>query len=105
MEQNDNINLELRAKILQRVWNEYRYSKSELEQILQKSDLDTTKIRLMVALIKSCSWYQLRAILSPAELEDALSETVLSQLWPASIQDRYRYAATVLRKHSLSSTR
>ena len=105
MEQNENINHELRAKILQRVWNEYRYSKSELEEFLQKSDLDTTKIRLLVALIKSCSWYQLRDILSASELEAALSEPVLSQLWPASIQDRYRYAATVLRKHSLSTSR
>jgi len=94
MEQNENINHALRAKILQRVWNEYRYSKSELEEILQNNELDNPKIRLLVALIKSCTWYQLRAILSPTELEAALSETVLLQLWPASVQDRYRYAAT-----------
>jgi hypothetical protein len=90
------INSELRTKILQRVRNEYTFSKEELELILSQSELNDEKINLLVSLVKSCSWYQLRAILSPKELADVLKEQVINRLWPASLKSRYQYAAALL---------
>jgi hypothetical protein len=103
MEGFERLDYELRSKILQRIWNEYTYSKSDLEAILSQDELDDTKVRLLVSIIKSSSWYQLRAILNPSELNAALSEIVISRLWPKSLQNRYRYAAGVLRKNALPS--
>ena len=90
------INSELRSKILYKLRNEYTYSKEDLELILAQSELDNEKINLLVSLIKSCSWYQLRAILSPEELGDVLKEQVINRLWPASLKSRYQYAAGLL---------
>ena len=100
-----NIDTTLRARILQRIWNEYTFSKEEMEAILTNPELGENKIRLLTAIIKSCSWYQLRTILTPSEQKDALSEAVLSRLWPETLQNRYRYAASVLFPTTLSASR
>jgi len=94
----------LREKILKRVWNEYNYSKPDLESILSGQRLSEEKIRLFSSIIKSCSWYQLRSILKPKEMEEALSEPVLSILWPQTLQSRYRYASNILFRTTVSAT-
>jgi len=104
MEKSDKIiDQNLREKILKRIWNEYNYTKPELEAILSRPELDEEKIRLFSSIIKSCSWYQLRSILKQNEIDEALSEPVLSILWPQTLQSRYRYASEVLYKSALSS--
>ena len=56
-----------------------------MEAILANPELGENKIRLLAAIIKSCSWYQLRTILTPDDQKDALSEAVLSRLWPKTL--------------------
>lgn len=93
----------LRKQMLNRVWNEYRYSKNELEDILASAELSEQKTRLLLALMKSCSWYQLLSILTEKELQQALSRQVVSKLWPKSIQKRYLHAARILYPETVSA--
>ena len=92
----------LRKQILHRVWNEYRYAKNELEDLLASEDLSEQKIRLYLALMKSCSWYQLLAILTEKELQQALSPKVITKLWPISLQKRFQHAARLLYPEAIS---
>ena len=96
-------NADLRKQILNRVWNEYHFAKSDLDQILQSEELSETKIRLLLAVMKSCSWYQLISILSEKELQQALSKQVISRLWPKSIQKRFYHAARLLYPATISA--
>jgi len=89
--------------MLNRVWNEYSYSKNELEDILASEEISEQKTRLILALMKSCSWYQLLSILTEKELQEALSKRVVSKLWPKSIQKRFQHAARILYPETLSA--
>ena len=45
--------------------------------------------------MKSCSRYQLLAILTEKELQQALSIKVITKLWPKSLQKRFQHAARI----------
>ena len=70
-------NPDLRKQMLKRVWNEYRYTKNELKDILASAELSEAKTRLLLALMKSCFWYELLSILTEMELQQALSTQVV----------------------------
>jgi hypothetical protein len=92
----------LRKQILHRVWNEYRYAKNELEDLLASEELSEQKIRLYVVLMKSCSWYQLLSVLTEKELQQALNTKVITKLWPKSLQKRFQHAARLLYPETIS---
>jgi hypothetical protein len=62
-------NPDLRKQMLKMGWNEYRYTKNELEDILTSAELSEAKTRLLLALMKSCSWYELLSILTEKEFQ------------------------------------
>lgn len=98
------LNRALREEILQRVWNEYTLPKSQLEDLLTQTGVSESKANLLRAILKSCSWYQLIAILSKDELRVALSDDVISKLWPKSLQKRFKYAASLLFPDTISTS-
>jgi len=42
-------NPDLRKQMLKRVWNEYRYTKNELEDILASAEFSESETRLLLA--------------------------------------------------------
>jgi len=72
---------------------------SQLEKLL-RGDIDRIghidRINLYRRLLMTYDWYTLLALIPPERLGEALSESVIEHLHPASLKDRYLYARRIL---------
>jgi len=75
-----------------RLYWDYQISDKEIIAIIEKGECNGfTRKNLLGRVLKSCRWYEIKEILPPGLLKEALSDDVLKTLFPKSLADNYYY--------------
>lgn len=75
---------------------DYRISDEEIRIIMEKGEyMGFTRKNLLGRALKSHRWYDIKNILSPWLLKEALSDEVLKTIFPKSLADNYYYVREV----------
>lgn len=86
----------VRRRLLNRIFWEYDYSISEIEHALASQEQLPLKQSVLVKLLESTNWYELKKALTDSELREALSAPILQKLRSQSLKNKYAYAAKLL---------
>ena len=71
---------------------DYQVSEENIITIIELGECNgLTRKNLLSRALKSRSWYEIKKILSPELLKEALSEDVLKTLFPKSLSLKYNY--------------
>jgi len=69
---------------------DYRISEEEIITIIDSGECkDFTRKNLLGRVLKSHRWYEIKEVLPPGLLKEALSDDVLKTLFPKSLADKY----------------
>jgi hypothetical protein len=76
---------------------DYQVSEENIITIIELGECNgLTRKNLLNRALKSCRWYEIKKILSPELLKEALSEDVLKTLFPKSLSRKYNYVRKIL---------
>jgi hypothetical protein len=76
---------------------DYQVSEENIIAIIELGECNgLTRKNLLGRALKSCRWYEIKKILSPELLKEALSEDVLKTLFPKSLSQKYNYVRKIL---------
>jgi len=76
---------------------DYQVSEENIITIIELGECNGfTRKNLLSRASKSCRWYEIKKILSPELLKEALSEDVLKTLVPKSLSRKYNYVRKIL---------
>jgi hypothetical protein len=96
-----------RHKILRSVMWDYNIPESEIEKLLD-GKIDKaghyTRETLFAKMLTSLSWYTIIRLIPAADVKKLLSDKVIEQIWPRSVQKQYRYVKQRLQE-ALPDTR
>jgi len=80
-----------------RLFWEYKVSEENIITIIESGECDgLTRKNLLSRALKSRRWYEIKKILPPELLQEALSEDVLKALFPKSLSRKYNYVKKLL---------
>jgi hypothetical protein len=78
---------------------DYQVSEENIITILELGEINgITRKNLLSRTLKSRRWYEIKKILPPELLKEALSEDVLKTLFPKSLARKYKYVKKLLYK-------
>ncbi len=84
-------------KFFKSLYWEYQISDENIIAIIELGECNgLTRKNLLSRALKSCRWYEIKKILSPELLKEALSEDVLKTLFPKSLSRKYNYVKKLL---------
>ena len=88
----------MKGRQLTQLFWEYLLSEEELQDCLNKNDLNNplTVSLYNRILLSTPNWYDVLRLLSPEQLRSALSEKVISTIHSKALQERFRFAASRL---------
>ncbi len=76
---------------------DYDVSENDIIKIIQVGESNgLTRKNLLGRVLRSRRWYEIKKILSPALLKEALSEDVTKTLFPKSLSHKYNYVRKIL---------
>ncbi len=76
---------------------DYHVSEENIITIIELGECNgLTRKNLLGRVLKSRRWYEIKKILSPELLKEALSEDVLKTLFPKSLSRKYNYVKEIL---------
>ena len=76
---------------------DYQISEENIITIIELGECNgLTRKNLLSRVLKSRRWYEIKKILPPELLEEALSEDVLKTLFPKSLFRKYNYVKKIL---------
>lgn len=76
---------------------DYHVSEEDIIKIIELGEWNgLSRKNLLSRVLKSCRWYEIKKILSPELLKEALSEDVIKTLFPKSLSDKYNYVGRLL---------
>lgn len=76
---------------------DYQVSEGNIITIIELGECNgLTRKNLLSRALKSRRWYEIKKILSPELLKEALSEDVLKTLFPKSLSRKYNYVKKLL---------
>ena len=76
---------------------DYQVSDETIATIIELGECDgLTRKNLLARALKFRRWYEVKKMLSPELLKEALSEDVLRTLFPKSLSHRYEYVRRIL---------
>jgi len=76
---------------------DYQVSEENIIAIIESGECNgLTRKNMLSRALKSCRWYEIKKILSPELLEEALSEDVLKTIFPKSLSRQYHYVKKIL---------
>lgn len=79
-------------EFFKRLYWDYQISDEEIITIIETGECKGfTRKNLLGRVLKSCRWYEIKEILPPELLKEALSDEVLKTLFPKSLADKYYY--------------
>ena len=86
-----------KIKFCKSLYWDYRISDEEIITIIEKGECrGFTRKNLLARVLKSCRWYEIKEVLPPELLKEALSDEVLKTLFPKSLADKYFYVRELL---------
>jgi len=84
---------------LEHLFWDYQIPEVEIEELLQQNDLSNNlTVSLYNRILSSYRWYDILKLLTPAQLENALSERVINTIFSKHLRERYSYAARKMLK-------
>jgi len=76
---------------------DYHVSEEDIIKIIELGEWNgLSRKNLLSRVLKSRRWYEIKKILSPELLKEALSEDVIKALYPKSLSDKYNYVRRLL---------
>jgi hypothetical protein len=76
---------------------DYKVSEENIITIIESGECNgLTRKNLLSRALKSRRWYEIKKILPPELLQEALSEDVLKALFPKSLSRKYKYVKKLL---------
>ena len=85
---------EHRYKILKTIIWDYTVSASDMEELLD-GKIDNaghfTRKKLFVRMLTGLPWYTIIQLLPVENVNEMLTEEIISTLWPKSVKDQYEY--------------
>jgi hypothetical protein len=76
---------------------DYQVSEENIITIIELGECNgLTRKNLLSRALKSRRWYEIKKILSPELLKEALSEDVIKTLFPKSLSRKYNYVKKLL---------
>jgi hypothetical protein len=76
---------------------DYYVSEEDIIKIIELGEWKgLSRKSLLSRVLKSCRWYDIKKILSPELLKEALSEDIIKTLFPRSLSDKYKYVGRLL---------
>ena len=76
---------------------DYQVSEEDIAKIVEFGELNgLSRKNLLGRVLKSRRWYEIKKILPPELLKEALSEDVIKTLYPKSLSENYRYVRRLL---------
>jgi len=88
-------------KFFKSLYWEYHISDEDIITIIESGECNgLTRKNLLGRILKSHRWYEIKKILSPELLKEALSDDVIKTLFPKSLSHKYYYVRKLLyQKH------
>jgi len=84
-------------KFFKSLYWEYQISDENIITIIELGECNgLTRENLLARVLKSHRWYEIKKILSPELLNEALSDDVLKTLFPKSLSHKYYYVRKLL---------
>ncbi|MFC2080820.1 hypothetical protein ACFLR8_01255 [Bacteroidota bacterium] len=84
-------------KFFRSLYWEYQVSDEDISTIIESGECNgITRKSLLVRVLKSRRWYEIKKILTPELLKEALSDDVLKTLFPKSLSQQYYYVREIL---------
>lgn len=84
-------------KFFKSLYWEYRISDEDIITIIELGECNgLTRKNLLSRVLKSRRWYEIKKILTPELLKEALSDDVLKTLFPKSLSHKYYYVRKLL---------
>ena len=84
-------------KFFKSLYWEYQVSDEYIITIIESGECNgITRKNLLGRVLKSCRWYEIKKILTPELLKEALSDDVLKTLFPKSLSQKYYYVRELL---------
>lgn len=79
------------------LYGDYQISDDDVVKILELGEWKGfTRKNLLGRLLKYRRWYEIREVLTPELLREALSDDVLKTLFPRSLAQKYDYVRKIL---------
>jgi hypothetical protein len=86
-----------RVNFFKRLYWDYPVTDEDILTILETGECDgLTRKNMLGRVLKSYRWYEIKRILTPELLQEALSEDILKTLFPKSLSRQYRYVKKIL---------
>ena len=84
-------------KFFKSLYWEYHISDENIITIIESGECNgITRKNLLGRVLKSRRWYEIKKILTPELLKEALSDDVLKTLFPKSLSQKYYYVRKLL---------
>jgi len=84
-------------KFYKSLYWEYQISDENIITIIESGECNGfTRKNLLSRVLKSRRWYEIKKILTPELLKEALSDDVLKTLFPKSLSHKYYYVRKLL---------
>ena len=84
-------------KFFKSLYWEYQISDKDICTIIELGECNGfTRKNLLGRILKSRRWYEIKKILTPELLKEALSDDVLKTLFPKSLSHKYYYVRKLL---------
>ena len=84
-------------KFFKSLYWDYQISEENIVTIIELGEHNgLTRQNLLSRALKSRGWYEIKKILPPELLKEALSEDVLKTLFPKSLSLKYNYVKKIL---------
>ena len=84
-------------KFFKSLYWDYKISDEDIITIIDSGECNgITRKNLLARVLKSRRWYEIKKILPPELLKEALSDDVLKTLFPKSLSQQYYYVRQLL---------
>jgi hypothetical protein len=84
-------------KFFKSLYWEYQISDEDIIAIIELGECNGfTRKNLLSRVLKSRRWYEIKKILTPGLLKEALSDEVIKTLFPKSLSHKYYYVRKLL---------
>ena len=84
-------------KFFKSLYWDYQISDEDIIAIIDSGECNgITRKNLLARVLKSRRWYEIKKILPPELLKEALSDDVLKTLFPKSLSQQYYYVRQLL---------
>lgn len=76
---------------------DYKVSEADIFKIIERGEHNgITRNNLLARALQYRRWYEIKKMLPPELIEEALSDDVLVTLFPKSLTNQYRYVREIL---------